>query len=291
LRIDDWPTHPVAVKKEDNRVELSIIVIGLWKMTVDSVSSIAPAVSLAAVALLLPLALILWRSNQARRHWSHWERDRLRELEAYCWLQINLPLDGEPRLLSEQGKLVCKLVAQMSIYPKVALLLPNKAGELACSGSTGMDDLTMAALNKRCSHLLHEESPKGNTVPRKRKSVKSFPVVLGEREQFDEMPGKGSYKATIVPLRTQQGSLAGVLAICSTGLKLDRKKMRGSVAPLEILAARLSRVLEQNSVQHQLMDRLTQLENLATAAIPEIPLPHPIPSTSTDAGPRLMRIG
>jgi hypothetical protein len=274
-------------------LKLSMIVIGLWKMTVDSVSSIAPVVSLAAVALLLPLALILWRSNQARLHWSHWERDRLRELEAYCWLQINLPLDGEPRLLSEQAKLVCKLVAQMSIYPKVALLLPNEAGELTCSGSTGMDDLTMAALNKRCSHLLHEESPKGNTVPRKRKSVKSFPVVLGEREQFDEMPGKGNYKATIIPLRTHQGAIIGILAICFTGLKLDRKKTRGSVAPLEILATRLSRILEQNSIQHQLMGRLAQLEDLATAAISAIPIPmpHPIHAPSTDAGPRLMRIG
>lgn len=97
-------------------MKLSMIVIGFWKMSVDYVSSMAPVASLAAIALLLPLALILWRSNQTRRLWSYWERDRLRELEAYCWLQINLPLDAEHRLLSEQAKLICKLVAEMSIY-------------------------------------------------------------------------------------------------------------------------------------------------------------------------------
>jgi hypothetical protein len=269
-------------------LELSLILVTLWKMTVDAVVSITPTLSLAGIALLLPLALILWRSNQARRRWSYWERDRLRELEAYCWLPLRLPVNGEPRILSEQAKLICKLIAEMSIYPRVALLLPNTDGELACAGSSGMDDLTRAALGTRCGHLLREGSADGSKPPRKRKLMKSFPVVLGEREQFDAMPGKGSYRATIVPLRMQQGSLAGILAVCSPEIKLDRKKMRGSVAPLEILAARLTSILEQNQEQHQLIERLTQLERLAAAAVP---MPHPVPEPSTDAGPRLMRIG
>ncbi|MEO8870852.1 MAG: hypothetical protein ABI357_08475 [Granulicella sp.] len=274
--------------QESDLLNLSMIVMASWKLSPEAAAHLAPEASLAGIVLLLLVALILWRSNQSKRRWSHWERDRLRELEAYCWLPINLPLDVDQHLLSDQAKLICKLVAEMSIYPKVALLFPNEEGELACSGSTGMDDLTMAAINTRCSHLLHEESTRGNTVPRKRKSVKSFSVVLGERAQFDAMPGEGSYKATFVPLRMQEGALAGVLAVCSTAIKLDRKKMRGSVAPAEILAARLARILDQNQEQRQLRERLAHLESMATAALPTS---SPTSEPSTDAGPRLMRIG
>jgi hypothetical protein len=269
-------------------LDLSLILITSWKMAIEAAVRIASELSLAGIALLLPVALILWRSNQTRRRWSYWERDRLRELEAYCWFQIQLPVDGEQRILSEQAKLICKLVAEMSIYPRVALLFPDTQGELTCAGSSGMDDLTMAALRTRCSHLLHEGNADVGTAPRKRKLMKSFPVVLGERDQFDAMPGKGSYKATVIPLRMQQGALAGILAVCSPDPTLDRKKMRGSVAPLEIFAARLTRILEQNQEHHQLKERLAQLEGIEAAAVS---IQQPLPESSTDTGPRLMRIG
>ncbi|WP_263382227.1 histidine kinase dimerization/phospho-acceptor domain-containing protein [Granulicella arctica] len=203
----------------------------------------------------------LARRRRARWLQLQWTRDRLRELEAYCGLEVSLSLASERDKLAIQAKRVCRMVVEKSVFPKVALLTRNVDGRLLYAGSCGMDDLTLEALGALGDRLIGDENTGKATVAKL-----SYSVTLGEWVDFDDVSGHGRHLTTIVPLRMQQGRLVGALAVCSdakTELRMgEMEQVDGiprALMPLEMLAAKLARTLERG----MLMERLMQAERLA----------------------------
>jgi hypothetical protein len=227
-------------------------------------SADVPWLAYAVVAALLLVVRMLWRRATMHRGQAEWERRRRLELEAYSGLEVTLPVGAEPRKLVEQGKRVCRLIAEKSHFPKAALYLRSASGEMVCAGSCGMDDLTLAALDVWGERIVLEEgNEKDRDAERRgRDAVRSFSVVLGAREVFDAMPGQGCREATIVPLRMLRGRLVGALAVCSDGVAvLKAEQVAQAIVPLEVLGARLAGFVERTL----LMQRLIEVERLAAA--------------------------
>jgi signal transduction histidine kinase len=66
------------------------------------------------------------------------------ELEAYARLDARVPEGGDAR---EFAKEMCKVVAGVSAFGRVALMTRDEEGRLEVVGSTGTDDVTVKALN------------------------------------------------------------------------------------------------------------------------------------------------
>src|SRR5579859_5793721 len=97
-------------------------------------------------AALCAVAVVWEMVRHARLRAANQRRDhRVRvELEAYGRLDARLPEDGDLKAL---GKRVCRVVAEVSAFRKVAMLVKDAEGRLPVVGSAGMDDLTVEALN------------------------------------------------------------------------------------------------------------------------------------------------
>jgi hypothetical protein len=229
-----------------------------------AVVAVVPWPCLAVMAMLMVVVRVLWRQHSVQRKRAEWERERRLEIEAYSRLEMKLPLDMEPRKLAERAKRVCRMIAEKSCYPKSALYLRSVAGDLNCAGSCGMDDLTLAALNVWSARIVLEEGTETGRDSERRgqDAVKSFSAVLGARDEFDVMPGRGFYAATIVPLRMLRGRLVGAIAVCSDSVvALDAEQVAQAIIPIEVLAARLAGFVERSL----LVQRLIEVERLAVA--------------------------
>lgn len=99
-----------------------------------------------AGAVFCALAVMWGLVRRARLHASERLRDRriLREMEAYTRLDVRVPDSGDMRGLAMQ---VCRVVAEVSAFRRVAVMTRDGEGRLFVAGSAGMDDLTAAALN------------------------------------------------------------------------------------------------------------------------------------------------
>ena len=231
-----------------------------WKAVV----AIAPWPCLVMMAVLIGTVRVLWHQSRVQRNRAAWERSRRLEMETYSRLEMKLPLDAEPRKLAERAKRVCRMIAEKSCYPKSAFYLRSASGELTCAGSCGMDDLTLAALNIWSARIVLEEGTETGRDNERRgqDAVKSFSVVLGERDEFDLMPGLGYRTATIVPLRMLRGRLVGAIAVCSDAvMTLEAEQVVQAIIPIEVLAARLAGFVERSL----LVQRLIEVERLAVA--------------------------
>ena len=224
-------------------------------------SGIVPWMLVAESILLMMSVWALIRRRRARWRQLQWTRDRLRELEAYCGLEVMIPPASERQKLAIQAKRVCRMVAEKSVFPKVALLTRNVEGRLECAGSCGMDDLTLAALDSQGDTMIGDENAGRATLAKL-----SYSVVLGDWADFDDASGHDPHLTTIVPLRMQRGRLVGFLAVCSdakTELRMgEMEQVDGiprALMPLEMLAAKLARTMERGI----LMERLMQAERLA----------------------------
>ncbi len=218
-----------------------------------------------ATIAAVTIAGLLLRSVTTHRRWERWERDRRRELEAYCLLEMTLPAQGDPRKRTERAKRVARLIADRSIFARSAVFLAEETGQLICVGSCGMNDLSLAALDAWCARCLQEESASSRHSKERMNGAgyRSFSVPMAALEQQGGLAGGTCLTATLVPIRLQRGRLVGLLAVCgSRELRLDAERTEQAVAPLELLAAKLARTLERA----MLMDRLIQVERLAGAA-------------------------
>ena len=92
------------------------------------------------------LAVVWGLVRRARLHAAERMLDRrvLREMEAYAALDVRVPDGGDLRGV---GIRVCRVVAEVSAFRRVAMLVRDGEGRLFVAGSAGMDDLTVEALN------------------------------------------------------------------------------------------------------------------------------------------------
>jgi signal transduction histidine kinase len=218
------------------------------------------------------------------------ERRMREEMEAYAKLDPmallrraapNSPAAHNPveaaRMLA---RVVCRTVADKSVFPRIAMLLRDADGKMFCAGSAGVDDLTVAALQSWGELIAAEEAAGGPirslttgigvAFGSVRVGGESFALHLGPWENFDPeinpRPQEGKRerrrfrRAIATPLRTELGRISGVLVACgemtrqSAPLSVER-----AIGPIEMLAAKLAATMENL----RMADRLLRAEKLA----------------------------
>ena len=103
------------------------------------------------------LALVSWSLwYRSKRQQLERRRERLlrEELETYARLDATLPPGGDARALAKR---ICRMVAEKSAFRRAALMLRDAEGRLYVAGSSGMDDLTVAALTSWGAEVVEEE--------------------------------------------------------------------------------------------------------------------------------------
>jgi signal transduction histidine kinase len=180
------------------------------------------------------------------------------EVEAYARLDARLPPDED---ISVFSKAVCEIVAEKSPFRRAAMLVRDAEGRLYVSGSANVDGATASALDRWGERVVEEEGKGGEGAKRGdggvgvRVGMKSFAVVLGASEAS---PGCG--RVIVFPLRYTGGRMVGALAVgADTMMSLQRRVVFDAVGPLEALAMKLGRSMENAA----LAERLLRTEKLA----------------------------
>ena len=252
---------------------------GMWPhITVHWLSSLTIAgLSVGCVQLRRQATL------QAAERWR--ERRMREELEAYARLDASTSSDdGDVREAQKSlARRVCRLVAEKSVFLRVAMLMRDVEGHFKCMGSVGVDDLTLAALHQWAAELEGEERGEGKVtrmVPSAwYKGAKSFAINLGEWKDFDPevaswaMSGRKERRrwrrGLVAPIRTGagEGRMVGALAVCADGAGLDGwlVGLDKAMGPVEALAAKLSRTMENEAMAERLLraEKLAGLGQLA----------------------------
>ncbi len=190
------------------------------------------------------------------------------ELEAYARLDARMPDDGAINVLGDR---VCKVVAEMSAFPRVALLVRDPEGRIYVAASTAMDQHTLDALihwgqrvpERAAIANPDPAAPDGRSLlPIGTRSLvldlppcsmqEPRPPVMMPRVRPAKPPAQGRIIAA--PLWTTGGRMVGALAVCT-----NLANATDLVNPLEALAVKLARTLENAA----LADRLLRTEKLA----------------------------
>ncbi len=210
-------------------------------------------VCLVAIACL---AVAVWLlRQQVQVHLGERRRDRRvrEEIEAYARLDVRLPADGDVRSLS---RITCQIVAEKSRFYRVAMLVRDVEGRLYMAGSAGVDDKTARAV-QQWGERVDKGGQRGCGAVEALDHIgaKSFAVVLGERAS-----GAGAERAIVIPIDTTCGRMVGALAVCVDGMMhVPRREVVEAVTPLEALAVKLGRAMENAA----LAERLLRAEKLA----------------------------
>jgi signal transduction histidine kinase len=180
------------------------------------------------------------------------------EIEAYAHLDARLPPDGNVSVLS---RTVCDVVVEKSPFQRAAMLARDAEGRLYVAGSAGMDDVTKAALHQWGERVVGKGREGGEGAKRGDGGVgvpvgtKSFAVVLGASQR-----SAGCGRVIVFPLRHTCGRMVGALVVgADTMMSLPRRVVFDAVGPLEALAAKLGRSMENAA----LAERLLRTEKLA----------------------------
>jgi signal transduction histidine kinase len=202
----------------------------------------------------------LWLRIQGHKRERQRETRIREELEAYARLGVRLVRggdgDGDVR---ELGQRVCRVVAAKSAFYRVAMLARDAEGRLSLVGSAGMEGLTVQAINLWGEQVADAERISGfggrrnNPALGMRVGNNSFAVVL-------EAGGVGIGRAIVIPLRTTAGRMLGAMAVGAEGmLSRPRRAVEEALEPLEALAVKLGRAMENA----ELAERLLRAEKLA----------------------------
>jgi signal transduction histidine kinase len=193
---------------------------------------------LAGAALLM--------GHERRLHAKERRRDRRirEEFEAYARLDAGLH-GGD---LRELARRVCRLVSRKSAFQRVAMLTQDGAGRMTLAGSVGMEEIIVQALHTWAERVTEESADAAPDEAGIRVGEKSFAVVLGKCSAE-----AGCGRAIMIPLQTSTGQMRGVLAVCADSLmSLPRQTVDETILPLEALALKLSRAIEDAEVVEQL---------------------------------------
>ena len=206
--------------------------------------------------------------QERRRHAGERLREqRVRvELETYARLDARLPVDGDVLAL---GKRVCLAVAEASSFGRVAMLVRDADGRLYVTASAGMDDRMVGALDGWCRRVVKMQP---GAVTRgwnrdetggARMGTKSFRVQL---ELADGVVGSGMAEVIAIPFWSMSGRMVGALAVAKRTQRIGpQRRMADSMQPLEALAVRLARTMENVALAERLMraEKLAGLGQLA----------------------------
>ena len=202
-----------------------------------------------AGAVFCVLAVAWGLVRRSRLHASERMRDRsvLREMEAYAALDVRVPEGGDVRGL---GLRVCRVVAEVSAFRRVAMMTRDAEGRLFVAGSAGMDDLTVGGLNAWGERWMRLAA----TGPAVRAGMRSGAWAVpglkaGTRSFVLELDGGW---VGMAPLWTTGGRMLGAVAVCGDDVESE-------MGPIEGLAAKLARTMENAA----LAERLLRSEKLA----------------------------
>lgn len=243
-------------------------------------------------ACLLAMAGLAGMGWQMRRRATHQRIERMRErrlreeLEGYARLDVRTGAGDPVAQARALAKRVCRTIADLSAFPKVAMLLRDAEGRMYCASSAGVDDLTVRALlawgesaveEERGARLRTKTGMKGGA----KKHPKSFSIQLGEWTKFDPevaawaLSGKKERRrwrrGMVAPIRMHDGHLLGAMVVCSDGSRADRndggyaQRLEVAIGPIELLAGRLAMSMESRLMSERLLraEKLAGLGQLA----------------------------
>jgi len=195
---------------------------------------------------------VLLLGHEQRLHAKERRRERRirEEFEAYAGLDA--ALHGED--LHGLAKRVCRLVSKKSAFQRAAMMTQVADGQMRVAGSVGIDETTIEELSV-CGNRITEANENREAAPGAPLGERSFAVVLGK-----DITNPGCGRAIIIPLLTSAGKMRGVLAVCADGMmSLPRKTVEETISPLEALAVKLGRAMENA----EMVEHLQQAEKLA----------------------------
>jgi len=222
-----------------------------------------------------------WLWSRLRRGAERFRRQnrRAEELQAYAEMDVGLAPRQEVREVAER---VCRTMSERSAFRRVAMLVCNGHGDaegrLRVAATAGMDEAAVQWLEAWADGLesqggLQDDSqdrvPGQAVRPAIRRgdplgvsvSGASFAVVLGK------LPAEIGYaRGIVIPLWTTGGRMLGALAVCADGLMAVRRSaLREALAPIESLAFKVARSLE-NAAQAERLMRAEKLAGLGLLA-------------------------
>jgi signal transduction histidine kinase len=236
------------------------------------------------------LALVSWSLwYRGKRQQLERRRERLlrEELEAYARLDATLPPGGDARTLAKR---ICRMVAEKSAFRRAALLLRDAEGRLYVAGSSGMDDLAVAALTSWGTEVVEEERGavaacrQCDALPQDqfagaRVGMRSFLLDLPSTVVPKPLPaGRMTIlamqgRAILLPMRTASGLIAGALAVSpDEEIPPWAPALEEAVPPLEALAAKIGQAMESAALTERLMraEKLASLGQLAGGVAHEL---------------------
>lgn len=207
------------------------------------------------IGILSLAGAVLLMGHEQRLHAKERRRERRirEEFEAYAGLDATL--QGED--LGGLAKRVCRLVSKKSAFQRVAMMVQDSNEQMQVAGSVGMDESTIEELSV-CGNRMIEANDDEETTPDTVGMClgeRSFAVVLGK-----DVTDPGCGRAIMIPLQTSTGKMRGALAVCADGLmSLKRQTVEETISPLEALAVKLGRAIENA----EMVEQLQQAEKLA----------------------------
>jgi signal transduction histidine kinase len=201
------------------------------------------------IGILCLAGAALLMGHERRLHAKERQRDRRirEEFEAYARLDAALHEDD----LRELAKRVCRLVSRKSAFQRVAMMAQDDVGRMTVAASVGMEEMTVEALHQWAERATQDDRADGDSAAETagiRLGERSLAVVLGKVSA-----DAGCGRAIMVPLQTSTGQMRGALAVCADRLmSLRRQTVEETILPLETLALKLSRALENAEIIEQL---------------------------------------
>ena len=217
----------------------------------------------------------VWAERRgARGLAAGWMREqRMREeLEAYARLDGIVGPGGSMKNLAKR---VCRTIVEKSAFKRAALMVLDAEGRLYVAGSAGMDDLAVAALGEWGVHAIRRERGLGETGPAEalqREKVGSASFVL-PLYGHGQRPGRGCERVFVTMMRGQHGTVFGALAVCASEVMPESGMTTvDALAPLESLAVKLARGMENTALLERLMraEKLAGLGQLAAGVAHEL---------------------
>jgi len=196
---------------------------------------------------------VLWQQRRVHAGLRRWELRLREEMEGYARLEVRLPGNGDVRPL---GHLVCAAVAQWSVFDQVAMLAVDAEGRMVVAGCVGMEDAGLEALRSWAEARRKEDGT------RRAGAMGGLERPMGGKSLVVKM-GAGLGRAVVVPLWTTAGRMLGALAV--SGEAMHRRRVEEAIPPLETLAMKVARTMENAALAERLMraEKLAGLGQLA----------------------------